>query len=70
MISAGLLKEYLSRFEQLPLCKGPSPVQKLDNLKSKWGLGFDLSVKRDDLIGPAFGGNKSRQLEFLLGEAI
>jgi 1-aminocyclopropane-1-carboxylate deaminase/D-cysteine desulfhydrase-like pyridoxal-dependent ACC family enzyme len=70
MISAGLLQEYLSRFEQLTLCKGASPVHKLDNLRSKWGLGFDLYVKRDDLIGPAFGGNKSRQLEFLLGDAI
>ena len=52
MISEGLLKDYLSRFEQLPLCKGPSPVQKLDNLRSKWGLGFDLYVKRDDLMVP------------------
>lgn len=60
----------LSRFARVELCKGPSPVQVLNNLRSQWGLGFELSIKRDDLIGPAFGGNKSRQLEFLLGDAI
>ena len=54
----------LSRFARVELCKGPSPVQVLNNLRSQWGLGFELSIKRDDLIGPAFGGNKSRQLEF------
>ena len=64
------LEEYLSKFAQLELCKGPSPVEEMTNLRSKWGLGFELFIKRDDLIGPAFGGNKSRQLEFLLGDAI
>ncbi|CAB4794317.1 unannotated protein [freshwater metagenome] len=64
------LEESLSKFPQIQLCVDSSPVQDLTNLKSKWGLGFELSIKRDDLIGPAFGGNKSRQLEFLLGEAI
>ena len=64
------LEKNLSNFAQLQLCKGPSPVHDLNNLSSKWGLGFELSIKRDDQIGPAFGGNKSRQLEFLLGDAI
>jgi 1-aminocyclopropane-1-carboxylate deaminase/D-cysteine desulfhydrase-like pyridoxal-dependent ACC family enzyme len=64
------LEEKLTRFPQIQLCKGPSAIQNLDNLQSKWGLGFQLSVKRDDQLGVAFGGNKSRQLEFLLGEAI
>jgi 1-aminocyclopropane-1-carboxylate deaminase/D-cysteine desulfhydrase-like pyridoxal-dependent ACC family enzyme len=64
------LEKNLSRFARVELCKAPSPVQVLNNLRSQWGLGFELSIKRDDLIGPAFGGNKSRQLEFLLGDAI
>jgi D-cysteine desulfhydrase family pyridoxal phosphate-dependent enzyme len=33
-------------------------------------LGIDLLVKRDDLTGLAFGGNKVRQLEFYFGKAI
>ncbi len=32
-------------------------------------LGIELSVKRDDLTGLAFGGNKIRQLEYYFGEA-
>ena len=33
-------------------------------------LGIDLSIKRDDLAGAPFGGNKSRQLEHYLGAAL
>lgn len=32
-------------------------------------LGVDLLVKRDDLTGSAFGGNKVRQLEYYMGAA-
>ena len=32
-------------------------------------LGIDLWIKRDDMAGSPFGGNKSRQLEYYLGEA-
>jgi 1-aminocyclopropane-1-carboxylate deaminase/D-cysteine desulfhydrase-like pyridoxal-dependent ACC family enzyme len=64
------LEQKLSKFPQKNLFKGPSPIQDLTNLRSKWNLGFDLSIKRDDLLGLAFGGNKSRQLEFLLGDAM
>ncbi|MEK7787776.1 MAG: D-cysteine desulfhydrase, partial [Chloroflexota bacterium] len=31
--------------------------------------GPTLWVKRDDVVGPAMGGNKTRKLEFLFGEA-
>lgn len=64
------LEKSLSKFPQVNLFNGPSPVQDLINLRSKWNLGFDLAIKRDDLFGLAFGGNKSRQLEFLLGDAM
>ena len=47
---------------------GPAtPLHSLPALSEE--LGIDLSVKRDDLAGGPFGGNKSRQLEFHLGEA-
>lgn len=32
-------------------------------------LGVELWMKRDDLAGPSFGGNKARQLEYYFGEA-
>src|SRR5512143_2171569 len=45
----------------------PTPVESLPRLGAQ--LGLRLLVKRDDLTGLAFGGNKTRKLEFLLAEA-
>jgi D-cysteine desulfhydrase family pyridoxal phosphate-dependent enzyme len=50
------------RFAQLP-----TPVEHLPRLSAE--LGIRLLVKRDDQTGLAFGGNKTRKLEFLLAEA-
>lgn len=47
----------------------PTPLEHLPNLGSALGHS-DLYVKRDDLTGLSLGGNKTRSLEFLLGEAI
>jgi D-cysteine desulfhydrase family pyridoxal phosphate-dependent enzyme len=46
----------------------PTPVEALPRLTAELG-GPALYVKRDDLTGLAFGGNKTRKLEFLLAEA-
>jgi D-cysteine desulfhydrase family pyridoxal phosphate-dependent enzyme len=46
----------------------PTPVEALPRLSALLG-GPRLWVKRDDLTGLAFGGNKIRKLEFLLAEA-
>ncbi len=46
----------------------PTPVQVLPRLTAALG-GPTIMVKRDDLTGLAFGGNKTRKLEFLLAEA-
>jgi L-cysteate sulfo-lyase len=46
----------------------PTPVEMLPRLSVELG-GPRLMVKRDDLTGLAFGGNKIRKLEFLLAEA-
>ena len=45
-----------------------TPIERLTHLSDQ--LGVELLVKRDDLAGTTFGGNKSRQLEFYLGAAI
>lgn len=47
----------------------PTPVHKLLNLGKTLGLD-NLYIKRDDLSGTIYGGNKVRKLEFLLGEAL
>ncbi|MEO0403108.1 MAG: D-cysteine desulfhydrase family protein, partial [Pseudomonadota bacterium] len=46
----------------------PTPLEPLANLSNR--LGVALWVKRDDLAGTTFGGNKARQLEFYLGAAL
>ncbi|MBO9451179.1 D-cysteine desulfhydrase family protein [Tropicibacter sp. R16_0] len=60
-------KSILDRFPRAQLMTGPTPLDRLDRLSSE--LGIDLWLKRDDLTGLGFGGNKTRQLEFYLGDA-
>lgn len=50
------------------LLAGPTPLERADRLSEK--LDLDLWIKRDDLAGVSFGGNKSRQLEYYLGAAL
>ena len=46
----------------------PTPVEELPRLSATLG-GPRIPVKRDDQTGLAFGGNKTRKLEFLVAEA-
>src|SRR5512140_2885458 len=46
----------------------PTPIEPMPRLSAHL-RGPRLLVKRDDLTGLAFGGNKARKLEFLLAEA-
>src|SRR5437899_8395249 len=46
----------------------PTPVETLPRLSDALG-GARLLIKRDDQTGLAFGGNKTRKLEFLAAEA-
>jgi 1-aminocyclopropane-1-carboxylate deaminase/D-cysteine desulfhydrase-like pyridoxal-dependent ACC family enzyme len=48
---------------------GETPIQELRRLSASLN-GVNIFVKRDDLTGLAFGGNKVRQMEFFLGEAV
>jgi D-cysteine desulfhydrase family pyridoxal phosphate-dependent enzyme len=47
----------------------PTPIEPLPRLSSKLG-GPRIYIKRDDQTGLAFGGNKTRKLEFLIPEAM
>ncbi|MFW6105097.1 MAG: 1-aminocyclopropane-1-carboxylate deaminase/D-cysteine desulfhydrase [Chloroflexota bacterium] len=53
----------------VPLGEFPTPVQKLERLGAELGLN-QLYIKRDDLSGKVYGGNKPRKLEFILGSAL
>jgi len=59
----------LDEFPKFPLIHAPTPLEPLNRLQKELG-GPRLYIKRDDCTGLAFGGNKARKLEYLLGEAI
>jgi D-cysteine desulfhydrase family pyridoxal phosphate-dependent enzyme len=47
----------------------PTPIQHLTRLEAKLG-GPKLYIKRDDLTGLSFGGNKTRKLEFVIADVL
>jgi D-cysteine desulfhydrase family pyridoxal phosphate-dependent enzyme len=58
----------MTHHPRVTLVQGPTPVEPLSRLSELYGV--QLSVKRDDLAGVSFGGNKARQLEYYLGAAM
>jgi D-cysteine desulfhydrase family pyridoxal phosphate-dependent enzyme len=54
--------------EKLNIAHLPTPVEDLPRLSAALG-GPRIIVKRDDQTGLAFGGNKTRKLEYLLADA-
>ncbi len=60
----------LDDFARVDLLFGPSPVHRLERLTDDLG-GATVWAKRDDVSsGLAFGGNKTRKLEFLAADAL
>jgi 1-aminocyclopropane-1-carboxylate deaminase len=61
----------LADFPREPLLFGPSPVHRLERLSEHLGGRVELWAKRDDCnCGLAYGGNKTRKLEYLAAEAL
>jgi D-cysteine desulfhydrase family pyridoxal phosphate-dependent enzyme len=60
--------ERLRAFPRATLVSGPTPIDVASRLGE--ALGLSLLIKRDDCTGLAFGGNKTRQLEFYFGKAL
>ncbi|MCB0405296.1 MAG: pyridoxal-phosphate dependent enzyme [Bdellovibrionales bacterium] len=56
------------RIERTPLVEGPTPLHPLSALGRRWAHP-SLYVKREDQTHSVYGGNKVRNLEFVLGEA-
>lgn len=63
------LRQMLSRFPKAKLALHPTPLHPLERMREQLGCG-PLFIKRDDLNGIGIGGNKVRNLEYLLGDAI
>src|SRR4029079_7192438 len=60
----------IAELPRFPLLDGPSPLQRLPRFSAAVGAGADVWIKREDLLPLAFGGNKLRNLEFLVGAAL
>lgn len=57
---------------RFPLLLGPTPLHELPGLRAALGGPARcprVLVKRDDLAGPALGGNKARKLEYVVADA-
>ncbi|MGB3375982.1 MAG: pyridoxal-phosphate dependent enzyme [Microbacterium sp.] len=66
------IAEIRGRLDSLPrarLAALPTPLDDCPRLSADFD-GIRVLVKRDDLTGLAFGGNKVRQHEYILGDAI
>jgi 1-aminocyclopropane-1-carboxylate deaminase/D-cysteine desulfhydrase-like pyridoxal-dependent ACC family enzyme len=63
------LRNAIDRVPRFALAHLPTPLEPLRNLSKKLG-GPTIWIKRDDCTGLAFGGNKTRHNEFLLGAAL
>jgi L-cysteate sulfo-lyase len=60
---------HLSRFPRLRFAHLSTPLEPMERLSRHLG-GPRLWIKRDDCTGLSTGGNKTRKLEFLMGEAV
>jgi D-cysteine desulfhydrase len=60
----------IAALPRFPLIDGPSPFQRLERFSAALGGGAEVWIKREDLLPLAFGGNKLRNLEFLVGAAL
>ncbi|MDQ7841287.1 MAG: D-cysteine desulfhydrase family protein [bacterium] len=59
----------LGRLPRIKLTSLPTPLEEAPSLSAYLG-GPRILFKRDDITGLAFGGNKARKAEYLMGEAV
>ncbi len=64
-----VVRKKLNQFSRIKLIHTPTPFNKLENLSKELG-GPEIFIKRDDMTGLAFGGNKSRKLEYILPDVV
>jgi len=62
-----------SRLEAVPRINCgyyPTPLEELPRLREATGMRARLLIKRDDLTGTGFGGNKVRKLDYAIAQAV
>ena len=68
-LTTAQLREHVGRLPRYPLAHLPTPLEHVPRFSRVLG-GPQISIKRDDCTGLAFGGNKARHNEFLLADAL
>jgi len=68
-VTTPALRHLLEALPRTCLAHLPTPLEPLPRLSAAIG-DVELWIKRDDCTGLALGGNKARQLEFTLGDAL
>lgn len=63
------VRKRVDSLPRFPLGHFPTPLEFLPRFSEALG-GPEIYIKRDDCTGLAFGGNKTRHNEFILGEAL
>ena len=63
------IKKVIAKYPRIHLTPLPTPLEFAPQLTKMLG-GPKIYVKRDDLTAIAFGGNKTRKLEFLMADAV
>jgi 1-aminocyclopropane-1-carboxylate deaminase/D-cysteine desulfhydrase-like pyridoxal-dependent ACC family enzyme len=66
--SQARIRELIAKIPRVRIALTPTPLEEARNLTTV--LGPRIFIKRDDLTGVAFGGNKLRNLEFRLAHAM
>ena len=62
------IPDFLEKHPRAHLLQAPTIIHKLPRLSSR--LGHDIYVLRDDLTGFGLGGNKTRKVDYLFGDAL
>lgn len=63
------LRHLLDNIPRVNIAFQPTPLQELPRFRGALG-GPRIWMKRDDVTGLAFGGNKARKLEFMIADAL
>lgn len=63
-----ILSFILQKAPRIDLTFLPTPLHKLNGVSREYDV--EIFIKRDDLTGSEFGGNKTRKLEYVLHEAL